>query len=134
MERDAIQEGQNSPSPKRQKLDEITPEKNSVVADEVSSCDEEPSQAPAAEPVDSAPVGQTDVVEKPKGKIRKRALPVVDTKEYQNKFEQLNSVVNSIQADILLVYAGNKAAVDRVRKGEMPWFSFFSLLQRANAN
>ncbi len=53
-----------------------------------------------------------------KRRRKPRKKPAAEKKTYASKFEQLGDVVHSLRDDVLQAYAGNKAAFDRLRKGE----------------
>ena len=82
------------------------------------------ASSPLSHPLDvsegKAPTLDETVVDstiKRKSKSRKRASALTNTKTYENKFEKLRDTVATLQDDVLQVYAGNKSAIDRLRKG-----------------
>lgn len=80
----------------------------------------------------SANVGEQGAAEagpgSEKARARSRKKPTVERKSFATKFDHLTSVVEELQDDVLQVYAGNKAAMDRLRKGsEFLWSKLFIL-------
>ena len=66
---------------------------------------------------------------KPAGSKSKRRVgltpaSVFDANVVSIKFEQLNNIVISLRADALQAYAGNKSAVDRLRRGMFKFYSY----------
>ncbi len=94
-------------------------EKSELANPEEQKAAEHATEPAAPAPADSAVEG-TPVEAKSKAKstkARKKQAPAEQQPEFKNKFEHLKFVVNALAQDILLVYGGNKAAIERVRKG-----------------